>query len=162
MALWHFDSFCGIEYPFTGKRYIIYKEFSIPVNGGAALANIQLVKNMKTLRKKYNLTQQELADRLNISRQAYSNYETNKREPEMSIVIRFAELFHVSLDMLFLQTISPYDDDIIRERKGPYITATEADTKDTLYLTSREVDVILKYRQLTSDNKRLVDKILEN
>lgn len=126
------------------------------------MSNIQLVKNMKILRKRYNLTQQQLADRINISRQAYSNYETNKREPELNIIIRIAEEFHVSLDMLLMQTISPYDDHIIRERKGPYITAVETQTKNTLYMTAEEVNVILKYRQLTGDNKRLVDKLLEN
>ena len=36
------------------------------------MANVQLAKNLKTLRKKYNYTQQDVSTFLNITRQAYS------------------------------------------------------------------------------------------
>ena len=39
------------------------------------MANVQLAKNLKILRKKHNYTQQDLSDILNITRQAYSHYE---------------------------------------------------------------------------------------
>ena len=40
------------------------------------MSNIQLVENLYRLRKAHHYTQQEISDLLNISRQAYSNYET--------------------------------------------------------------------------------------
>ena len=39
------------------------------------MANIQLSKNLRYKRKQYNLTQEDISAKLNISRQAYSNYE---------------------------------------------------------------------------------------
>ena len=41
------------------------------------MSNIQLVENLYRLRKAHHYTQQEISDLLNISRQAYSNYETD-------------------------------------------------------------------------------------
>ena len=38
--------------------------------------------NLVNARKALKKTQQEMADYLGISRQAYSNYETGKREPD--------------------------------------------------------------------------------
>lgn len=38
--------------------------------------------NLVNTRKAMKKTQQEMADYLGISRQAYSNYETGKREPD--------------------------------------------------------------------------------
>ena len=47
------------------------------------MSNIQLVENLYRLRKAHHYTQQEISDLLNISRQAYSNYETSKRTPDL-------------------------------------------------------------------------------
>ena len=49
------------------------------------MANIQLSYNLKRYREAYRYTQQKLADKINISRQAYSNYETGKRDPDLVV-----------------------------------------------------------------------------
>ena len=51
------------------------------------MSNIQLVENLYRLRKAHHYTQQEISDLLNISRQAYSNYETSKRAPDLDSLI---------------------------------------------------------------------------
>lgn len=125
------------------------------------MSNIQLVINLYILRKKNHMTQQYIADKLNISRQAYSNYETSKRAPDIDLLVKLSEIYGISLDVMVKQTLSPYDNiGIIRERKGPYTPAMEIDSADTLYLTREEVNVITNYRTLSPDDKRLVDKIL--
>lgn len=43
------------------------------------MSNIQLANNLRFLRTKHKLTQDNISSLLNISRQAYSNYETNAR-----------------------------------------------------------------------------------
>ena len=63
-----------------------------------------------------NYTQQQISKMLNISRQAYSNYETSKRTPDLDSLIRLSQIYHVSLDELVNQ--SCYKDGIINERKG--------------------------------------------
>lgn len=52
------------------------------------------------LRKKNNYSQQFIADELGISRQAYSHYETGRREPDFSTLIKLASIFEVSTDYL--------------------------------------------------------------
>ena len=62
------------------------------------MANVQLAKNLKILRKKHNYTQQDLSDILNITRQAYSHYEQALREPDLNTLVHLSHLYKVSLD----------------------------------------------------------------
>lgn len=55
---------------------------------------------LKLYRKQNRYTQQEIADILGISRQAYSNYEKGKRSPSLSVLIKLADLYQISLDAL--------------------------------------------------------------
>lgn len=126
------------------------------------MSNIQLVNNLYRLRKAHHLTQQELSDKLSISRQAYSNYETSKRTPDLDSLIRLSQLYHVTLDQLINQNCLA-DGTIltIREGKAPYYPALEIESSDTLYLTRKEVGIIEKYRLLSADDKRIIEKFLD-
>ena len=52
------------------------------------------------LRKEADMTQNEVADRLNLSRQAVSRYECGESFPDISILVQIAQLFGISLDEL--------------------------------------------------------------
>nr|WP_255711408.1 helix-turn-helix transcriptional regulator [Pelosinus baikalensis] len=52
------------------------------------------------LRKEKNLTQQQLTDILNISRNTYAQYETGRREPDFNTALIFAKFFGVTIDNL--------------------------------------------------------------
>lgn len=55
---------------------------------------------IKELRIKKGLTQQQVADALHISRQVYGFYENGKREPNIETLKRIASFFGVSVDYL--------------------------------------------------------------
>ena len=57
-------------------------------------------KALSTLRKQADMTQNEVADQLNLSRQAISKYECGESFPDISVLVMIAELFHVTLDQL--------------------------------------------------------------
>lgn len=57
------------------------------------MANVQLARNLKTLRLKYNYTQKDLSAILNITRQAYSHYEKALREPDLCTLVRFSHFY---------------------------------------------------------------------
>ena len=57
-------------------------------------------ENLRLLRKARGLRQQELADQLGISLRAYQYYERNEREPQLSVLVRIADYFGISLDEL--------------------------------------------------------------
>ena len=52
------------------------------------------------LRKRQGLTQQQLADKLNMSRSAIGMYETGKREPEIEVLEAFADFYNVDMNTL--------------------------------------------------------------
>lgn len=52
------------------------------------------------LRKKKSLSQEEVANKLGVSRQSISLWETNQASPSMENLISFAKLFDISLDEL--------------------------------------------------------------
>ena len=56
--------------------------------------------NLLNARKAIHKTQQEVPDCLGISRQAYSNYEAGKREPDFETLLKLGEYFGCSVDYL--------------------------------------------------------------
>ena len=52
------------------------------------------------LRKNADMTQSDLGERLNVTRQAVSKYETGDSFPDVTILVTMAELFGVSVDEL--------------------------------------------------------------
>ncbi len=52
------------------------------------------------IRKEKNLTQEDLAEILNVSRQTVSNWETNKCYPDIETFILISDKFKISLDVL--------------------------------------------------------------
>ena len=57
-------------------------------------------ENLSRLRRCADMTQSELADRLNITRQAVSRYEKGDSFPDISILVKIAEIFQMSIDDL--------------------------------------------------------------
>ncbi len=55
---------------------------------------------LSQLRKNADMTQSELADRLNLTRQAISRYENGDSFPDISTLVLIADIFGVSLDHL--------------------------------------------------------------
>ncbi len=58
-------------------------------------------KKLKQLRTQFGLTQQELADKLQLSRVNYTRYETGASRPDYEILIAIADFYEISLDELF-------------------------------------------------------------
>ena len=56
--------------------------------------------NIRKLRLKYELTQEELAVKLGVSSSAIGNYERETRQPDIDMLIKMADTFKVSIDEL--------------------------------------------------------------
>jgi len=66
-----------------------------------------LAENIKYLREQDGLTQREFAEKLGVSSGAVGMWESGTREPELSRIIKMAELFAMSLDDLILTKLRP-------------------------------------------------------
>lgn len=66
-------------------------------------------QNLSALRKKNNLTQEQLAEKLNITRQAVSKWESGISLPDLSLVPKMCRILGVTADQLILnhETVSP-------------------------------------------------------
>ncbi len=73
--------------------------------------NEKLIK----LRKASGLSQEELADKLNVARQTVSKWELGETTPEMNKLIELSDLFDVSID------------EMVKEAKMPEIIEREID-----------------------------------
>lgn len=57
-------------------------------------------KNLSKLRKRANLTQYQLAEKLGFSRGQIANYEQGKREPDYETLGKIADFFDIGIDEL--------------------------------------------------------------
>lgn len=55
-------------------------------------------ESIKNLRTKNNISQEVLAENLSISRQAISNWENGKSQPDSETLVKLASMFNVSVD----------------------------------------------------------------
>lgn len=65
-------------------------------------------KNIRLLRKQRQMAQDDLAERLYVSRQTVSNYETGKSNPDIDMLVRIAEVLQTDVKILiFGLPVSP-------------------------------------------------------
>lgn len=126
------------------------------------MPNIQLSNNLRYLRKRHRLTQDQMGEILNISRQAYSNYETSNRTPDLDTLLFLSNFYKVTLDELILTDLKDNKryPEKISEDLTPYILTKNAKTGNTIYLTDEEMDVITRFRALSNENKQIITGFL--
>ena len=59
-----------------------------------------IAKNIRSLRTSQNMTQDELAEKLFVTRQTVSNYETGKSRPDVEMLARIAEVLKTDVNTL--------------------------------------------------------------
>ena len=59
-----------------------------------------LGSRIQSLRKEHNMSQGDLADALDISRQSVSKWETDTATPDLDKLLKLSEIFDISLDEL--------------------------------------------------------------
>ena len=73
------------------------------------------------LRKNARITQEQFAEKLDVSRQAVSKWESDAAYPETDKIIKIAELFGVSCDYL-LKSDAEQNDDVLSKRRRAFLT----------------------------------------
>ena len=67
---------------------------------------MSLGENLQFLRKKDNITQEQLAEKLDVSRQSISKWESDTTYPEMDKLMLLCQMFHCTMDDLLQKDIS--------------------------------------------------------
>ena len=63
-------------------------------------------ENLQFLRKQKNITQEQLAERLEVSRQSVSKWESSQSYPEMEKLLQICSMFHCNMDTLMQGDVS--------------------------------------------------------
>ena len=108
-------------------------------------------KNLKYLREKKGLEQQELADLLNVGRSTISCWENELRSPQMEYVLKLADFFNVDNDFIF-KDLSSID---INDPKKQF---TEEEKKEALKQVLKEKGFLNDNEEMSpEDFNRLID-----
>ncbi len=101
-----------------------------------------MIKNLKTLRTEHGVSQQRLADAVGVSQQSINKYENQSVEPDISVLIKIADYFSVSVDYLIGRSYSP--------------------DFSVSSLSKEEKAFISKYKLLNKKEKDIIRLIIEN
>ena len=71
---------------------------------------MKLSENLKRIRKDNNLSQEQLAEKLGVSRQAVSKWESGQSYPEMDKVLLICKLFNYNIDELMNENVKEVDE----------------------------------------------------
>lgn len=84
-------------------------------------------KRLQDLLLENNMTQKELARKLNVNRGSVSNWVTDRRFPDQNMLIKISEEFNVTIDYLIK---GKEDKEDIKEAKELYKKYIKLNTKD--------------------------------
>jgi transcriptional regulator with XRE-family HTH domain len=104
---------------------------------------------LKSLRKENNLTQDEIAKKIGLTRQSIAAYEKGIREPNFKLLIKIADFFDVSVDYLFCRVKSSEKDvytigkniKIIRDSKSYGDFARDIGNKTGVYISPERLSL---------------------
>lgn len=70
---------------------------------------MQLHEKLKALRIRKHFTQQDIADRLGVTRSTVSNFEIGRRKPEIDVLEKLAAIYGVDLNYFSTQPVRVND-----------------------------------------------------
>lgn len=95
------------------------------------------------LRKRMNMTQDELAGKLGVTNQAVSKWENNICCPDIQLLPKIAELFGVSIDNLFGTESVLKKDDILLQLKGSYEALPKEEKADFVFKAAASLHTLV-------------------
>lgn len=63
---------------------------------------MEIFERLQDLRRQHKFSQEDIADKLGVSRQAVSKWESGQGKPEINNIIKLAEIYGVTTDYLLL------------------------------------------------------------
>ena len=108
-----------------------------------------LYVNLRNIRIRSGFSQQDVANYLGITRQAYSHYEVGRRKPDYEVLLKLSEFFGVSVA-----------DIIGSSMETSVLLRTESDSNMTL--STDEIMLIQKFRRLDERGKSAVWNTLDH
>ena len=97
-----------LKFRLTFAKIYLTDQYGVEKN---KMDNMQTGKLIAELRKKHGLTQQQLADKLNLSNKTISKWESGSGSPDISNLPVLAEAFGISVDELLKGELNKQESD---------------------------------------------------
>ena len=100
-----------------------------------------IAANLKYLRKKKHISQQELADAIGIPRTTLGDYERGKTEPNLEMLVKLSEYFDVKIDELIRKNLSHQDYEILRNKDFRVLAiSVDTDNRENIELVDSKAE----------------------
>lgn len=114
--------------------------------------NVVLSKTLRKLRENSGLTQQQVADAINVERSTYAYYECGKTTPDIDTVIQLAKIFNVSYVDIF-ENEAKSQSNVFYDVSGEnYMNSNDA---QHIYDLSKIEKTLLCYFRVLSDEEKI-------
>lgn len=98
--------------------------------------------NLKRLRKSKKISQEQLAEKMNVSRQSVSKWETGEAYPEMNNILELCKIFHCRVNDLVNDSI--IDMDSLDEETKTNIVTLQKEEQSKIRGLSKVISILAK------------------
>ena len=105
---------------------------------------MDVLPNLKKLRQEFGVSQQRLADAIQVSQQSINQYENHSVEPDITVLCRMADYFNTSVDYIVGHTD-------VRRR---------VEHTEPCALNQNELEIITQYRALRTGEQACIALML--
>lgn len=118
---------------------------------------------LKELREQYKVTQNDLANYLNVGRPTIAGYETKGKQPDYDKLIKISKFFNVSIDYLIGNDLKL---NTLHDNKNTYTTNKNIKTNniklaDEIIKLLVKKQILSKEKQITNDQIKWLIKLLD-
>ena len=97
-------------------------------------STIKIGKNIQTIRKSNGYTQEQLAEKVEVSVRYISDVEQDRAKPSYEVLVKICNIFKISLDQVFSEYLSVTDNKTLAYPLAGYESLSETDKKTIEYL----------------------------
>lgn len=116
---------------------------------------------LKELREFQGYTQKEVSTQLNITSQAYSNYETNKRTPDMEMTRKIAQFYGKTIDQLIECRYTRQIEDSRNYAANRSLYRGVSDTGIVIPMTGKQAKMVTDILSLPPEQQDACQKLIE-
>lgn len=113
-----------------------------------------LLRQIRVIRIQNNLTQQQLADVLGVSRSTYCGYESGRRNPDIEVLSKLSKFYRLPVNRFFEDVLPEFVHD-------PSFYNCQKDMRYVSQLSPLERQFITNFRMLTKAQKKELIEVMK-
>lgn len=116
---------------------------------------------LRELRIYHGYKQKDISDYLNITSQAYSNYENNKRTPDIETMRKISQFYNITVDKLISYRYTQQIEDSGNYAARGTLYRGISDSGITIPMTAKQAKMVTDILSLPSEQQDACQKFIE-